>query len=156
MRAPQFIFIFPRMYDTERDQQRLVEAFESADVPTDWRFSHHEHVLVTWHLFHRHEPTRVIDYLRAGLKAIATSRGKPERYHETITWAFAILIHERIARTQDGSWDAFKRAHADLFDWETSIARYYSSETLDTEVARRVFVLPDRVPDRLPPAEEDS
>ena len=145
------------MYETDEEQERLVDAFEAADVPTEWRFSHHEHVLVTWHLFHRHEPTRVIDILRRGLQAIATSRGKPGRYHETITWAFAVLIHERIARSAaDGSWDAFKRANDDLFDWETSIARYYSQEALDTDVARRVFVFPDRISDpSLSPAEED-
>lgn len=133
------------MYQAPTEHETLIQAFEAGDVPADATFSHREHVLVTWHLFHRYAATRVIEVLRDGLKAVAASRGKPERYHETITWAFATMIHERLARMDsDATWEEFAARNEDLFEWETSIARFYSREALDSDLARRVFVLPDR------------
>lgn len=36
-------------------------------------------------------------------------------------------------------------AHADLFDWKNSILlRYYRPETLHSDLARRIFLMPDR------------
>jgi hypothetical protein len=64
-------------------------------------------------------------------------------YHETITWAYAALIHERMQRTPTASWDDFCRENADLLSWRPSILdRYYHSETLNSVLARRVFHSP--------------
>ena len=56
--------------------------------------------------------------MRDGLVRFATAHGAAEKYHETITWAFVVLIHERIARAPDPAretWEAFARANPDLF-----------------------------------------
>jgi hypothetical protein len=43
------------------------------------------------------------------------------------------------------SWEAFVAANPDLFDWQNSLLKtYYREETLRSELARRVFVFPDR------------
>jgi len=43
------------------------------------------------------------------------------------------------------SWEEFVAANPDLFDWQNSILKtYYREETLRSELARRVFVFPDR------------
>jgi len=42
-------------------------------------------------------------------------------------------------------WEPFARANPDLLTWRPSILeRYYLPETLASDAARRVFVLPDR------------
>jgi hypothetical protein len=43
------------------------------------------------------------------------------------------------------SWAEFVARNADLFDWKDSILKsYYQHDTLNSEIARRTFVLPDR------------
>lgn len=82
----------------------------------------------------------------AALKRFALSKGKPSLYHETITWAYLILIHERIARagcTQ--KWEDFAECNLDLLVWKGGVlATLYRPETLDSELARHTFVLPDQ------------
>jgi hypothetical protein len=65
-------------------------------------------------------------------------------YHETITWAFLLIIAERQARCGAVTWDDFAAANADLLVWKPSILeRYYSTEVLRSDLARNVFVFPD-------------
>jgi hypothetical protein len=41
-------------------------------------------------------------------------------------------------------WVSFRATNGDLFDRKPSILeRYYSPETLSSDIARRIFVLPD-------------
>jgi hypothetical protein len=62
------------------------------------------------------------------------------------TWAYIFLIEERIARTDgDCSWDEFAHNHPDLLNWSEGILRrYYRDETLRLDLAREIFVMPDR------------
>src|SRR5262249_34307385 len=70
-------------------------------------------------------------------------------YHETITWAYLLLIRERMERQGEGanaSFEAFARANPDLMTWKPSVlAAYYRDETLASPLARRTFVMPDRL-----------
>ena len=76
------------------------------------------------------------------LKRFAGAQGRPELYHETITWAFVFLIHERMREQED--WESFVAHNSDLFAWQPSILdRYYRAETLASSRARAAFVLPD-------------
>ena len=78
-------------------------------------------------------------------REMAARHGVPGLYHETITWAYLLLVHERMQR--DGAlceWESFCEANRDLFAWKPSILeRYYRPETLNSELARSVFILPD-------------
>jgi hypothetical protein len=55
-------------------------------------------------------------------------------------------VHERLALAPtEQNWEEFVDANLDLFDWKESILqKYYGEETLRSELARRVFLLPDR------------
>ena len=70
-------------------------------------------------------------------------------YHETITIAYVLLISERLDGAGAASalpWTTFAEQHADLLEWNPSILeRYYTSETLWSDRARRTFVMPDRL-----------
>jgi hypothetical protein len=57
-----------------------------------------------------------------------------------------ILIAERSARCGDRSdWELFKTQNPDLFEPEQAVLkRYYREQTLQSDFARRVVVLPDR------------
>lgn len=122
----------------------LLRGFADATLPKD-AFHHLEHVRVAWLHLRRHPPVEALRLFSERLRLFATAQGAPRLYHETITWAFVLLIHERMRRSDAASWEAFAAANADLLDRKTSILkRYYRDETLGSELAREVFVFPDR------------
>jgi hypothetical protein len=128
--------------------EALVAGFESANLP-DGAFRHPEHIEVTWLYLHRYPAAEAFSRVTGGLRGLARAHGHPERYHETLTCAFFFLVHQRMAhpgeRENRDSWDAFRQANEDLFAWPSPLlGRYYQPETLGSELARRVFVLPDR------------
>jgi hypothetical protein len=90
-------------------------------------------------------PLRALEKFSAALKRYAEARGKSGLYHETITHAYFFLIRERMARTAANDWDEFARQNADLFVWKGGIlGRYYNETTLQSDLARAVFLFPDR------------
>jgi hypothetical protein len=64
---------------------------------------------------------------------------------ETITHAYFFLIRERMVREDASDWDEFAANNPDLLVWEGGVlGRYYRESTLQSELARRVFLFPDR------------
>jgi hypothetical protein len=109
-------------------------------------FHHRDHVHVTWLVLQQCPLPEAIVRVCAGLRRVAASAGKPERYHETITWAFVCLVHDRMVRAEHATWESFAAANADLLTWQPSVLdRYYRPETLASDLARRAFVWPDRL-----------
>lgn len=127
--------------------ETLLCAFEAGEVP-EGGFGHAEHVRVAWWYLRRLPLPEALDRFRTGLRRFAEARGKPERYHETITTAYVLLIEERLASCgRVLPWDAFASRNADLLSWNPSILdRYYRPGTLRGDLARRTFVPPDADP----------
>lgn len=121
----------------------LVRAFEAAALD---EFPHASHVRVAW-WYVTHEPLLgAMARVRAALQRFAAAKGKPERYHETITIAFLLLIADR--RPERDSWEAFATRNPDLLQWPCpALLRWYPAEVLDSPRSREVFVVPN-----LPPA----
>jgi hypothetical protein len=127
----------------------LVRGFEAATLA---EFPHAGHVRVAW-WYVTHEPLLVaIARMRAGLQRFAAAKGKPERYHETITIAFVLLVADR---WRDGeAWDAFAARNPALLRWPCpALTRLYPADVLDSARAREVFVAPagDAPPDSSAP-----
>jgi hypothetical protein len=115
----------------------LVDGFENATLE---EFPHAAHVHVAW-WFVTHEPLlAAISRMRAGLQRFAAAKGKPERYHETITIAFVLLVADR--RRAGESWDGFAVRNPDLLEWPCPALRQFYGDELDTPRAREVFVAP--------------
>jgi len=126
---------------TERE---LIDGFERCTLPNS-SFHHRDHVHVVWAYLRTMPMLDALQRFSAALQQFATHHGKPMLYHETITWAYVVLVHERMQRRPASDWDDFSRDNADLFAWRPSILeRYYQPETLGSELARSIFVLPDR------------
>jgi len=123
--------------------QELIERFESDTLLGE--FHHAEHVRLAFAYLSECPVGVALDRFVNALKRYATARGKPERYHETITFVYFFLIHERMVRTPNLEWDEFARQNADLLEWKPRIlGRYYHDATLRSDLARKAFVLPDR------------
>lgn len=127
------------------EDKELIERFESCTL-AGADFHHRDHVKVVWLYLRGNSVLETLGKFGAGLKRFAKANGKPNLYHETITWAYVFLIHERKERNRDEqSWPGFVEANPDLFDWKDNILKsYYQIETLSSERARRTFVLPDK------------
>ncbi len=123
----------------------FINQFEACTLPTE-RFHHRDHVKLAWLYLQRYPMLETLIRFSEGLKRYAAANGKHNLYHETITWAYVFLIHERMKRAGGRqSWEEFIAANPDLFDWQNNILKtYYREETLRSELARKVFVFPDR------------
>ncbi len=124
----------------------FIAQLEACTLPEDC-FHHSDHLHAAWLYLTRFPATEAIARFSESLRSYATFLGRPDKYHETITWAYLLLVNERIHRSKSiTSWKQFAVLHSDLFDWKNSILlRYYREETLQSELARRVFVMPDRL-----------
>lgn len=122
-----------------------IRRFEKGATPAD-TFHHEDHVRLAFDYVCRYPVLEAVQRFSDALKCFAAAQGKAERYHETITWAYLLLIHERVARAgRVQSWEQFAECNADLLLWKDGVlSTLYRRETLDSDFARHVFVLPDR------------
>lgn len=133
------------MMTTTLNDDELLKAFESTDLPVA-TFSHAMHVRVAWCYLRRDPFPIALGRFATALKAYATAKSVPGLYHETVTVAWMTLINERLDGAQHLAWEAFMAAFPELFAKPSLLLRYYSEETLKTARARRMFVLPERIP----------
>jgi hypothetical protein len=122
----------------------LLARFEDGSVP-DGTFHHEQHVRVAWMFVRRYGMPDALGRFSQALKCFAEAKGAVGLYHETITWAYLLLVAERLARGPGDCWDGFAAANPDLLTWKPSLLdRYYTRETLQSDLAKRIFVMPDR------------
>lgn len=121
----------------------LLEAFTNTTLPAD-RFHHAQHLQVAWLFVRQYGMPAALSEFTMAIKRFAEAKGAHGLYHETITWAFLLIIAERLARQPADTWDAFAADNADLLSWKPSVLdRYYSTELLESALARTTFVMPD-------------
>ena len=137
----------------ELTDRELLEQFEQATLPPEC-FHHAEHVRVAFLYLSRLPVLEALQAFCTALRRFAAAHGKLNRYNETVTWAYIFLIRERLARTgKTLSWEEFAQDNADLLNWNGGVlARLYRAETLQSELARDIFILPDRCLDPAPGA----
>ncbi len=123
-----------------------MEQFENCSLPNN-SFHHADHVKMAFLYLQKYPPLDALARFSLALTRFAESHGKPNLYNETITWAFLLLIRERLARASSlQSWTEFSAANADLLHWDNNILKkYYRPETLTSELAKRVFLFPDKL-----------
>ncbi|MFL6263633.1 MAG: hypothetical protein ACJ76Y_28395 [Thermoanaerobaculia bacterium] len=129
--------------EIDMTDDEFVLSFEGCTLPNS-AFHHRDHVRLAW-IYLRHYPAlAALTRFTEGLQRFAAFNGHTGLYHETITWAYLFLIHERMVDAPENeAFEAFAARNPDLFAWKPSILdRYYDPETLRSERARRVFVLP--------------
>ncbi|MCG8405840.1 MAG: hypothetical protein MI923_11645 [Phycisphaerales bacterium] len=133
------------------DNNDLLTRFENQTI-IPGTFRHRDHVHLTWLLLQEHTLLESLNRLSPGLKRMAASAGAPEKYHETITWAYAFLINERIHKEpSERNFESFAADNADLLNWQRhGLSDFYSPNRLQSSFARSVFVLPDRLCGRSP------
>ena len=131
----------------------LIAALEACALPAA-AFDHRAHVQAGFGYLQRHGYAGALAAMATALRRFAAHHGKHGLYHETVTAAFLALIHQRMAEdlTERGEeialagaqtldWTRFAASHPDLFASDL-LTRYYTKETLRSDLARHCFVLP--------------
>jgi hypothetical protein len=111
------------------------------------RFDHCSHLSLAWAYLQRDGFPEGALRFRQHLKAYVAKVGAEGKYHETITWAYLVLLNEELSlRSPPGEpFDAMIQRRPDLLDHRSgAIACCYSKSQLDSPAARHVFLLPVR------------
>ncbi len=101
----------------ELSDRDLIDGFEQCTLEA---FGHPEHVRVTWLYLQEMPVEACLSRLREGVQRFAAAKGADGLYHETITWAFILIIHDRIRRVEDRtreSWRSFMARNPDLLTY---------------------------------------
>ncbi|HET7015817.1 MAG TPA: hypothetical protein VFI65_17990 [Streptosporangiaceae bacterium] len=107
------------------------------------RFGHREHIHLAFIAARRGDAAGL---LRGWIRQIAASHGTPDRYHETITTAWAqIVVHHIRAAPGISDFDAFAARFPALLD-KTLLTRHYSPAALASPAARATWLAPDLTP----------
>jgi hypothetical protein len=124
---------------------QFIASFEDCSLANE-SFHHSDHVRMAFLYLRRYPALEALQRFSTSLIRFATAHGKPELYHETITWAFLLLIRERLARTGwQQTWTEFAAGNGDLLNWkDNALKKYYRGETLSSDLARSTFLLPDK------------
>jgi hypothetical protein len=124
--------------------EELIRQFEATTLSPD-SFHHADHIHLAFAYLSQSPPLQALAKFSAALKRYAAALGKAQLYHETITHAYFFLIHERMARAPADNWDDFAGQNPDLLAWKDGIlTRYYHQSTLQSDLARSVFLFPDK------------
>jgi hypothetical protein len=123
-----------------------IRAFEAGDIDPE-QFDHAAHVRVVWCYLQLFPVADTLVRFTSAIRALTERLGMPQKYHETITWFFIIVIANRVAGSASRNWEDFKRENGDLIaNSSTLLKRHYSAGRLASPDARRGFVLPDLAP----------
>ena len=122
--------------------QEFLAALESCSLPAT-AFRHHDHLRAGWAYLQGMPFGAALDRMRETLQRYAASHGQPERYHETVTVAYMSLLQTHRALNPAETWEQFVAANPALFE-AGLLGRFYERATLESSLARRVFVLESR------------
>jgi hypothetical protein len=125
--------------------KEFLRALESCELREDG-FGHSAHVRAAYLYLLEGDFADALMRMRRALRNFTAHLGKPGRYHETMTVAYVALIQQHIyARGNGRGWTAFACENPELFQ-PGLLSHFYSAQQLQSEMARRVFLLPHQVP----------
>ena len=108
-------------------------------------FDHTAHVYVVWALLEECSVIDAIQRFTRGLRQIVRIHDIKGKYHETLSCFLILEIAERKSRGGYECWSEFAKANADLLTGcRALLHRHYSPLRLESPLARRQFLLPDR------------
>ena len=106
-------------------------------------YGHREHLLVAWYYLRALPFADAAARFVTNVRRFAEAHGAVGKYHETVTWAYMAILHERMHASRELGFDELLAKNADLLDHEHGALRaHYDSATLSSHLARTVFVLP--------------
>ncbi len=119
----------------------LTTSFEACDIDAS-AFGHIDHIGVAYEMLRRYDFLEASSRYSKCINTIATKAGAATKFNTTITLAFLSLLAERMESTQAESFPAFISQNQDLVSGNV-LATWYTPERLQSDLARRIFLMPD-------------
>ena len=121
--------------------EEFLAALERCELPPEG-FTHAAHVRAGYLYLRANGFGFALERIRRSVRQYARHCGQPERYHETVTVAYLALIGQHLClRGDGGGWSGFARDNPELFQ-SGLLLHFYSELELNSDLARRVFLLP--------------
>jgi hypothetical protein len=126
------------------EDKEFVEAVENCKFPLE-QFNHEKHVHLAWFYLRKFELPEAIIKCRDTLKRFAAHYDKGQVYHETITFAFMLLVHEGIRnRPEAVTWDEFAAFNGSLLKGgKKFLSHLYTEDALNSSESKKFFRFPD-------------
>ena len=123
------------------NDREFLDALESCTLPAS-EFGHTAHIRAAYLYLRAHGFPEALARTESTIRRFASSLGKSDRYHETITVSYLALIRQHLyERGAGGDWFGFVAANPELFERDL-LLQFYPRSQLESELARRIFVLP--------------
>jgi hypothetical protein len=105
-------------------------------------FGHRQHVELTWRYLEDHDPEAARVLVADAIRRVAAAHGEPEKFHATITgaWARCVAVHRE--RWPADTFDQFIERNTALLDPKL-LEQHFSRELLFGDDARARVVDPD-------------
>ncbi len=120
----------------------FVTAFLSGSLPPT-QFHHRDHLRLTWALVRLTGVEAAMKRITSGIRYFATQHGQAEKYHETMTRFWVLLVGHMVAARPDiTTFDEFLAAFPMLLEKDLPY-RHWRRETMLSSDARAHWVEPD-------------
>jgi len=120
----------------------FVTAFLSGSLPKS-QFHHRDHLRLTWVLVRLTGEEQAMKRVTSGIRYFATQHGQAEKYHETMTRFWVLLVGHMVAARPDlTTFDEFLAAFPMLLDKDLPY-HHWRRETMLSPDARAHWVEPD-------------
>lgn len=122
----------------------FLRQFETAVLPKEF-FSHVGHLRAAFLFLERESVILAQRHFASAIQRYANALGASEKFHTTITYALLAVMAARQGVQRQADWQTFIAGNPDLLtDARGLLLKYYHADTLDSEQAKRQFVLPDK------------
>jgi hypothetical protein len=130
----------------EMTDELFARAFERGEIPPS-QFDHRAHLRVAW-VYLREASTRddALARIRDAIQRFAAAAGKSQKYHETITVVWMILLEAARVQVAPGVELAEVAARFPALADKDLPLRFYSRDRLFGDKARAAWVEPDLAP----------
>ena len=109
-------------------------------------FDHTAHLYIAWTLLEECPVLDAMQRFTRALRQVVRIHGIKGKYHETLSCFLIVIIAERKCRGAYQDFDGFANANSDLLTGSKALLHeYYSPLRLASPLAKRQFLLPDRV-----------
>ncbi|WP_294228387.1 hypothetical protein [uncultured Shimia sp.] len=109
-------------------------------------FDHQTHIAVAFEALREDDFFTASKRIADGLKRLTLAAGVPEKFHATITQAYMSAIAEAMHLGDAQDAETFLVQNPDLLAG-VFLKERFSAACLSSDLARKVALLPDRVPD---------
>ena len=124
------------------DDVEFLAAFENCSIPAS-EYRHKEHLRTAWLYLRRDGWPAGGDRVKEGIKRFAAFNGVADKYHETITTFWLLLVKQAIELApQASTFEALLAAHPQLLD-KSLLGRHFTKQLVANPAARVDWLEPD-------------